>query len=201
VEKQNKVCLAKFYEKNAATSKEKKENNATAFIQANEKKKENNATSFIQANEKKKEKKKENDASTLQLLQANERLKKKKENIARVKERIEKEKKKKMTTNLDQLQQRIPNISIIPIVQLIENQPSEPVLENKTKNDSLHSTNFTFSFKEKVVGDYFGLEINQTIWKSCMYPPLLELTIFGDSDCNLGKNKNGINFFKKYSGE
>jgi hypothetical protein len=58
VEKQNKVCLAKFYEKNAATSKEKKENNATAFIQANEKKKENNATSFIQANEKKKKKRK-----------------------------------------------------------------------------------------------------------------------------------------------
>jgi hypothetical protein len=169
VEKQNKICLAKFYEKNAATSKEKKENNATQLqlnekkkekkkendastlqlIQANEKKKENNATSFIQANKKKKEKKKENDASTFQLLQAKERLKKKKENIARVKERIEKEKKKKMTTNLDQLQQRIPNISIIPIVQLIENQPSEPVLENETKIDSLHSTNFTFSFKEK----------------------------------------------------
>ena len=136
VEKQNKICLAKFYEKNAATSKEKKENNATQL-------------QILQANEKKKEKKKENDASTLQLLQANERLKKKKKNIARVKERIEKEKKKKMTTNLDQLKKRIPNISIIPIVQLIENQPSEPVLENETKIDSLHSTNFTFSFKEK----------------------------------------------------
>ena len=154
VEKQNKICLAKFYEKNAATSKEKKENNATQ-LQLNEKKKEkkkeNDASTLqlIQANEKKKEKKKENDASTLQLLQANERLKKKKENIARVKERIEKEKKKKMTPNMDQLKQRIPNISIIPIVQLIENQPSEPVLENETKIDSLHSTNFTFSFKEK----------------------------------------------------
>ena len=154
VEKQNKVCLAKFYEKNAATSKEKKENNATQ-LQLNEKKKEkkkeNDASTLqlIQANEKKKEKKKENDASTLQLLQANERLKKKKENIARVKERIEKEKKKKMTPNMDQLKQRIPNISIIPIVQLIENQPSKPVLENETKIDSLHSTNFTFSFKEK----------------------------------------------------
>jgi hypothetical protein len=154
VEKQNKICLAKFYEKNAATSKEKKENNATQ-LQLNEKKKEkkkeNDASTLqlIQANEKKKEKKKENDASTLQILQANERLKKKKKNIARVKERIEKEKKKKMTPNMDQLKQRIPNISIIPIVQLIENQPSEPVLENETKIDSLHSTNFTFSFKEK----------------------------------------------------
>jgi hypothetical protein len=45
------------------------------------------------------------------------------------------------------------------------------------------------------VGDYFGLEINQTIWKSCMYPPLLELAIFGDSDCNLGKNKIITNQF------
>ena len=61
VEKQNKICLAKFYEKNAATLKEKKENNATQ----------------LQLNEKKKE----NDASTLQLLQANERLKKKRKTL------------------------------------------------------------------------------------------------------------------------
>ncbi len=137
MEKQNQVCLAKFYKKNASTSKEKKENVDASKLQ------------LFQANEKKKEKKKENDASKLQFLQANERLRKKKKNIARVKEKIEKEKKKKMTTNLDKLKQRIPNISIIPIVQLIKNQPLQPVLDNETKIDSIHSTNFTFSFKEK----------------------------------------------------
>ena len=46
-----------------------------------------------------------------------------------------------------------------------------------------------FFFREKIIDGYFSLEINQSIWQICLYPPSLQLTIFSESDCKSGQEK------------
>ena len=46
-----------------------------------------------------------------------------------------------------------------------------------------------FNVKESLTGEYFNLEISQSIWKECRNPPLLSLAILNNFDCDLNEKK------------